>query len=146
MKKLIALFLALIMVLSLIPAVSAAEEAKTISVSEKTDIAPYPAEYDLIEIGSHAQWNEWVNVASTNSKILKQADGLATDPILSEDIVDMLTHRVHLVSQVRQFAELVKHVVQLIGCVDGRGCYLAGVDDHRLGPGQGGEAQQRDEC
>ena len=54
----------------------------------------------------------------------------------------MLAHGVHLVAQVRQLAELVEHVVQLVGCVHGRGGYLTGVDDHRLGSSDDREAKE----
>ena len=46
----------------------------------------------------------------------------------------MLTHGVHLVSQMRQLAELIEHVVYLVGCIGGGSGNLAGVDDHLLCP------------
>jgi hypothetical protein len=54
----------------------------------------------------------------------------------------MLAHGVHLVSKVCKLAELVEHVVQLVGCVHGRGGYLTGVDDHRLSSGDDREAKE----
>ena len=55
----------------------------------------------------------------------------------------MLAHGVHLVSQVCQFAELIEHVVYLIGSVGSGSGNLAGVDDYLLCPDCEGEERQQ---
>ena len=81
-----------------------------------------------------------------SSQVLKDADGLSADAVLAEDVVDVVPHGVHLLSQMCQFSELIEHVVQLVCGIDGRGGNLTRVYDHRLGPRKNREAQQSDEC
>ena len=80
------------------------------------------------------------------TQVLKDADGLAAHPVISEHLVDVAAHRAELIAQVRQLPELVEHVVHLLRGIGGRCCDLAGVDDYLLRPCRECHGQRSYQC
>ena len=64
---------------------------------------------------------------------MQNADCLAAQSVFAEPLVEVVPYGSELLAKIRKLAQLVKHIVHLVGSIDGRGGYLTGVDDNLLG-------------